>query len=165
MQSNMPHKNSQFKSVLTKHQENELIKDKLAHLKVKNAASQFVTIYNTRKGLFKCSKCKWVWASRHSFVVVDLVNLCLSDDAENKQGCRRCKYLVPMDQWPTPCFRSSWFKEMLDIVVTKYNTRKENKGQKSSSSNTRSQSQSLRPHLSNLCQKCIKSKKACWQRH
>ena len=154
----MPPKKSQLKTVLKKHQQNELVYDKLAN--VKNVTTQqSVTVYNTRKGLFECSE--WEWASRHSFVVVDLVNLCLSDDADNRQGCRRCKDTVPIDKWPTPCFKKSWFEEMLDVVVT----RMASKGQKSplSSSNTRNHSRS--PHRKDLCQKCIKTKKVCWLSH
>ena len=158
----MPRNKSQFKSVLTKRQEDGLICDKLAYLTVTSddpPELQCVTV--KRKGLFKCSNCEREWASHQSFVKVDLVNLCLSDDAWNRQGCRRChkRYSIPIDQWPTPCFKSSWFKEILDMVVTKFNTRKANEGQKSSSSNVRNRSQG--PHRTDLCERCRRSRVGC----
>ena len=161
----MPPKKSQFKTVLEKQQQNKLINGRLANVKnaSKNAATpQFVTVRNTRKGLFKCSKCEREWASRHSFVVVDLVNLCLSHDADNRQGCRRCKHTVPIDKWPTPCFKESWFKEMLDVVVTRMTS----KGQKPLSSGViPTRNHSRIPHRKDLCQKCISTKKVCWLSH
>ena len=150
------------KSVLNKRQENELINSKLAHLNVKERdppCLRAVTV--RRKGFFQCSNCNRIWSSHYSFVKVDLVNLCLLD-TENRQGCRNCKSL-PINLWPTPCFKECWFEEILEKVVIKYNIRKAN-GQHLSDAGSGRQiaSNSKKPHRRDLCEKCIKSKSPCW---
>ena len=166
----MPAKYGQLpKSVLDGSEENKLIASKFAVQKVTANDPiylQFVTV--SSKGLFKCNKCNKVWTSHNAFIKVDLVKLCLSEKAENRQGCKRCK-LPSMDDWSTPCFKKPWFEEIIERVFMKYDKRKETKGRtkgRSSSSSAGNASPARKPkrkpHPKNLCEKCIKSRKPCW---
>lgn len=150
------------KTVLNERKVEELITIELAHLRVTRDDPeylQFITV--SGKGLFSCGNCEKTWSSYRSFVKVDLVDLCLSP-TENRQGCKKCKFNVPIECWPTPCFKESFFNKVLQEVLNKYKKRKETNGQRSSrGSDTGSNDHSRRPHDSKLCERCIKKKPCC----
>ena len=107
------------------------------------------------EGLFECGGCDNRWTSHNASIKVDLFKKCVS--RKFKQRCKFCP-----NHWATPYFTADRFEEIMDKVVSKYESRLKGTDHDQPAPSAEA-GYGGKPHMQEHCEKCQLQGLPCWK--